>query len=224
MILGTIIKSDSLVSYLCQVYQPGDVEVVPGPADYAFGRFVKIALDSPLPSFGEVGSLAQQSGSPNGRSVVGVICNTTLSSPGLDSGGPRLSNAEQVPVFTPDYLSERSVFLTVLTLGMLETRPSADGQVHLVARMQGVPLSPGPDSLVQTMSAEDIRAFHCGSPAGVTLELGYLAHLRVSGTPFFAAIAFEIIRQLELLIPNGAALLSILKRNLAWQHIVEPMR
>jgi len=223
MILGTITKSDSLVSYLCQIYRPGDVEVVPCPADYAFGRFVKIALDSPPQTPGEVGPLAQQSRSA-GRFVVGVICNTILTSPGLDSGGPRLSNAEQVPVFTPDYLSERSVFVTVLTLGMLETQPSADGQVHLVTRMQGIALSPRPDSLVETMNKEEVRAFHCGSPAGVALELGYLSHLRVSGTPFFAAIAFEIIRQLELLIPNGTVLLSILKRNLAWQHIVEPMR
>jgi hypothetical protein len=223
MLLGTITKSDSLVSYLCQVYRPGDVEVVPCPADYAFGRFVKIALDSPPQTPGEVGPLAQQSRSA-GRFVVGVICNTILTSPGLDSGGPRLSNAEQVPVFTPDYLCERGVYLTVLTLGMLETRPSPDGQVHLVTHMQGVPLSPRPDSLVETMSEEEIRAFHCGSPVGVALELSYLSHLRVSGTPFFAAIVFEIIRQLEPLIPGGAALLSILKRNLAWQHMVEPMR
>lgn len=74
------------------------------------------------------------------------------------------------------------------------------------------------------MTAEEIRAFHCSSKAGAALELGYLSHLRSQGTPFFAAIAFEVIRQIELLIPNGAALLSVLKRNLAWQHIVEPMR
>jgi len=224
MILGTITKSDSLVSYLCQVYRPGDVEVVPGPADYAFGRFVKIALDSPLQPTGPTPPAAQQGWSP-ARSVVGVICNTILSGSGLDSSGPRLSNAEQVPVFTPDYLSERSIFVTVLTLGMMEeTQPSPDGQVHLVTRMQGVPLSPRPDSLVETMTEEEIRAFHCSCKAGVALELGYLSHLRAFGTPFFAAIALEIIRQLELLIPHGTALLSILKRNLAWQHIVEPMR
>ncbi len=129
-----------------------------------------------------------------------------------------------MPVFTPDYLCERSVFVTILTLGMMETQPSPDGQLHLVTRMQGVPLSPRPDSLVETMTAEEIRAFHCGSLAGVALELGYLSHLRAFGTPFFAAIALEVIRQLELLIPNGVALLSVLKRNLAWQHIVEPMR
>ncbi len=78
MILGAITKSDSLVSYLCQVYRPGDVEVVPCPADYAFGRFVKIALDSPLQPPAELGAETQRSWSA-GRSIIGVICNTILS-------------------------------------------------------------------------------------------------------------------------------------------------
>lgn len=81
MILGTITKSDSLVSYLCQVYRPGDAEVVPCPADYAFGRFVKIALDSPLQPLAEFGAATQQSWS-TGRSIIGIICNTILSRPG----------------------------------------------------------------------------------------------------------------------------------------------
>jgi hypothetical protein len=223
MILGTITKSDSLVRNLCQVYRPGDVEVVPCPSDYAFGRFVKIALDAALQHPGEVGQAVQQSRSTS-RSIIGVICSTILSGSGRDAGGPRLSTAEQVPVFTPDYLSERSVFVTVLALGMMETQSFPGDEIHLVTRMQGVPLSLRPDSLVVTMTDEEIRAFHCGSLAGVALELGYLSHLRSEGTPFFAAIALEIIRQLELLVPHGAALLSVLKRNLAWQHMVEPMR
>lgn len=222
MKLGTIATSDSQVRYLCQVYGPRDVEVAPSPADYAFGRFVKIALDSPLQSGAEVKSTNQCGGAA--RFVVGVICNTILSGPASGSGGPRLSTAEQLSVFTPDYLCERNMFVVVLMLGMMETQSSMDGQVQLVRRMQGIPLSCRPDSPVESMTDEEIREFHRSSKAGVALEMGYLSHLRSEGAPFFAAVGLEIIRQLELLFPQDAGALSILKRNLSWQYNILPMR
>lgn len=222
MILGTITTSDSQVRYLCQVYGPGDVEVFPSPADYAFGRFVKIALTSPLQYGADVTSTGQRGGTAH--FVVGIICNTILSGPAPGSGGPRLSTAEQMPVFTPDYLNERCVFVVVLTLGMMETHSRGDGPVQMMTRVQGVPLSCRPDSPVETMTDEEIREFHRSSKEGVPLEMGYLSHLRSEGAPFFAAVGLVIIQQLELLLPQGAGALSIIKRNLSWQHIVAPMR
>ena len=46
MFIGKIVKSDSHINYVCQIYGPREVEVKPGPADYAFGRFVRVAVRS----------------------------------------------------------------------------------------------------------------------------------------------------------------------------------
>ena len=46
MFIGKIVKSDSHINYVCQIYGPREVEVEPGPPDYAFGRFVRIAVRS----------------------------------------------------------------------------------------------------------------------------------------------------------------------------------
>ena len=44
MSIGKIVKSDSHISYVCQIHGPREVETQPVPADYAFGRFVLIAI------------------------------------------------------------------------------------------------------------------------------------------------------------------------------------
>src|SRR5437588_4072646 len=46
MDIGKIVKSYSHINYVCQVYGPREVEQMPAPADYAFGRFVRIAVRS----------------------------------------------------------------------------------------------------------------------------------------------------------------------------------
>ena len=46
MYIGKIVKSDSHINYVCQIYGPREVEVEPNPADYAFGRFVRVAVRS----------------------------------------------------------------------------------------------------------------------------------------------------------------------------------
>src|SRR5581483_6200177 len=46
MSIGKIVKSDSHISYICQIHGPREVEIEPVPADYAFGRFVRIAIRS----------------------------------------------------------------------------------------------------------------------------------------------------------------------------------
>jgi hypothetical protein len=46
MEIGKIVKSYSHINYVCHIYGPREVEQEPAPADYAFGRFVRIALRS----------------------------------------------------------------------------------------------------------------------------------------------------------------------------------
>ena len=44
MVIGKIVKSDSHISYVCRIFGPHEVGDEPTPADYAFGRFVRIAV------------------------------------------------------------------------------------------------------------------------------------------------------------------------------------
>ena len=224
MILGKIAKSDSQIHYICQVNGPHEVEVAPEPADYVFGRFVRVRVA--LHSSAQPRERAGQSPDPRGATdlyVVGVICDTVLHNRGLDATGPRLSNEAQTEVFTPDYLAEKIALVHVLTLGMMELEHRTDSLAHVVTRTHGVPLSLKQDLAVETMTDEEIRAFHVSSTPGVALEMGYLLHLRSEGNTIFPAVVLEIIGQLESLIPHAQAWLGIIKQTVAWKHKVVPM-
>ena len=221
MNLGTITRSDSQLRYLCQIYGLHEAEVVPEPRDYAFGRFVKVAL-RPAHQYERSAEQPGELADENILYVVGVICDTVLYNPTAQFAGPRLSNEEQREVFTPDYLSEHGVVVTLQMLGMIELQATQGGQSQTVTHMHGIPLAPRQHSVVATMTDEEVRAFHLSSAPGALVEMGYLTHLL--GNPLFPAIALEIIRQLELLIPPPAgASLGLLKRTLAWRHKVVPI-
>jgi hypothetical protein len=93
--IGKIVKSNSHVDYVCQVFGPGEVDVVPAPTEYTFGTFVAVDLDE------------------GAGSLVGIIYNTLLTNPEYGSFGPRLSPRSEVEIFSPDYLAETATLLGV---------------------------------------------------------------------------------------------------------------
>ncbi len=128
MFIGKIVKSDSHINYVCQIYGPREVEVEPGPPDYAFGRFVRIAVrsnqyDDPDTTLDLALGISQEPVTY----AVGVIYDTILLNPAFGSLGPRLSNETQVELFSPDYISEKAVLIYVMVLGMMELCPSPSG-------------------------------------------------------------------------------------------------
>src|SRR5438045_9438905 len=91
MFIGKIVKSDSHINYVCQIYGPREVEVEPGPADYAFGRFVRVAVRSALvdaPDTRIVERALAKSHEP-APYAVGVIYAANLPHPRLGSMRPR---------------------------------------------------------------------------------------------------------------------------------------
>ncbi|MCB0148816.1 MAG: hypothetical protein KDE01_14335, partial [Caldilineaceae bacterium] len=84
--IGKIVKSNSHVDYVCQVYVFGEVPQPPDPADYGFGAFVAAELEP------------DGAGSPR---LIGLIYNTLLMNPEFGSLGPRLSPRAEVEVFSP---------------------------------------------------------------------------------------------------------------------------
>ena len=228
MFIGKIVKSDSHINYVCQIYGPREVEVEPSPADYAFGRFVRVAIRSGLTDDPNAKlDLALGKSQEPVTYAVGVIYDTILLNPAFGSLGPRLSNETQVELFSPDYISEKAVLIYVMVLGMVEQRTTPQGKAEILSTMHGVPLlSLELGSEIETMSDEEVRAFHFFSDADRSdraeyLHMGYLPHIIGQRNSLLPMVTLRIIDQLEQLFPQNLSLLSIVKRNFAWRLKVE---
>jgi hypothetical protein len=229
MFIGKIVKSDSHINYVCQIYGPREVEVEPGPPDYAFGRFVRIAvrssqLDDPDTTLDLALGISQEPVTY----AIGVIYDTILLNPAFGSLGPRLSNETQVELFSPDYISEKAVLIYVMVLGMMELLPSPSGSPGILSTMHGVPLlSLELGSEIETMTDEEVCAFHFFTDAAGQdtqtpyLHMGYLPHIIAQRNSLLPMVTLRIIDQLERLFPQNLSLLSIVKRNFAWRLKVE---
>lgn len=226
MIIGKIVKSDSHINYVCQINGPHETETLPGPADYAFGRFVRVAVRSGLNDDPEVSmtQLRNKQKQPV-RYAVGVIYDTILFNPTYGSLGPRLSNEMQVEIFSPDYISEKAVMVYVMILGTMEMALVPGSLPEVSALKHGVPpwsLELG--SEIETMTDTEVEAFHFFSDRvgqAPYLHMGYLPHIIAQRGSLLPMVSLHIIDQLEQLFPQHLALLSIVKRNFAWNLKVE---
>ena len=231
MIIGKIVKSESHINYICHIFGPHETETQPGPADYTFGRFVRVAVRSGTSD--DVDSrwkVALGKSQEPASYAVGVIYDTILQNPAFGSLGPRLSNETQVELFSPDYIAEKAVLIHVMVLGMIEQRTLLPGSTEILSTMHGVPpLSLELESEVETMTDEEVRAFHYFSDAERTgmdgrtpyLHMGYLPHIISQRNSLLPMVTLQIIDQLEQLFPQNISLLSIVKRNFAWRLKVE---
>ncbi len=241
MSIGKIVKSDSHINYVCQIYGPREVEIELTPADYAFGRFVRVAIrsgqsDDPNAALDHALGLSSEPVTY----AVGVIYDTILLNPAFGALGPRLSNETQVELFSPDYISEKAVLVYVMVLGMMEMQQSSMGTLRLrdgetekdpevLSVMHGVPLlSLELGSEIELMSDVEVCAFHffpdpVGGPnsAQPYLHMGYLPHIIAQRSSLLPMVTLRIIDQLERLFPQNLSLLSIVKRNFAWRLKVE---
>jgi hypothetical protein len=232
MKIGKIVKSDSHINYVCQIYGPNERMEKPGPADYAFGRFVRVALRSN--EYDGVHAITHDEKEPV-TYAVGVIYDTILQNPAFGSLGPRLSNEAQVELFSPDYISEKAILTYVMLLGMIEQRNDSNGNVvEYISAIHGVPsLSLELDCDIETMNDVDVQAFHYFNDAAnvgdvsrphspdAYLHIGYLPHIIAQRSSLLPMVTLCIIDQLERLFPQNLALLSIVKRNFAWRLKVE---
>ena len=237
MFIGKIVKSDSHINYVCQVYGPREMDIDPSPADYSFGRFVRVAIRS-----AQTDTLHAPLDSALGLDqepltyAVGVIYDTILVNPAFGNLGPRLSNETQVELFSPDYISEKAVLIYIMVLGMIELRQTSEGNTEVFSAMHGVPsLSLELGSQIEPMNDEEVQAFHFFRDVAVTsdvapggpnsqqpyLHMGYLPHIIAQRSSLLPMVTLRIIDQLERLFPQNLALLSIVKRNFAWRLKVE---
>lgn len=224
--VGKIVRSESHVRYTCQVYGPGETAAPPSHSDYAFGAFVRVPLragpaqpDTLTPAPGD--ALPESGAAPSGAGwAVGLIYDTILLNPAFGALGPRLSNDEQVELFSPDYVAERAVLVSILLLGAAS--PVRGGRPRMA---HGVPaLAPDLGAVVSTLDDDEVRAFHFfaddaqGKPY---LHMGYLPHAVAQDNPLLPMAILRVIERLDRLFPEQQALLSIVKRNFAWRLKVQ---
>ena len=222
MDIGKIVGSESHVRYTCQIFGPGEVAAPPDPAAYAFGSFVRIPLRTALAAPDVTGAVRGDvlpSTQPQPLYAVGFIYDTILVNPAFGALGPRLSNDEQLAVFSPDYLAERAVLVSILALGTIRGDGAAGAPAGRVTH--GPPaLAPDLGAAVEPLSEAQVRAFHIfgDSPRERPyLHLGYLPHTVTQGHPLLPLAMLRTVERLETLLPDNAALLAIVKRNLAWR-------
>jgi len=228
VIIGKIVKSNSHINYVCQIYGPLEIEVLPNVAEYTFGHFVRVAVHSKLSDLLRNRQARDQSMDQESSCyTVGVIYDTQLLNPTFGSLGPRLSTETQVELFSPDYLAEKAVLVHLIMLGMVEQHRSSSGplKIHIVHGIPSFPLEL--NSSVETMTDEDVHRFHLFNDQGKVenqydyLHMGYLPHLIAQQNSLIPLVILRIIDQLEQLFPQHGSLLSILKRNFAWRLKVE---
>lgn len=196
--IGKIVKSNTHIDYVCQVYGPGESVQRPEPGDYAFSEFVAIDLEGGM-------------GGDQGNHLVGVIYNTLLLNPEFGSLGPRLSPRSEQEIFTPDYLAETATLVGVLALGWC-----ADGVYR-----QGVPaLAAEVDASVRGVTEDELRRFHQGEDG--RLALRYASLLLAMNNPLAPQLLLAIIDRLTSLFPEEARRLQVMRNNVAWKSIVQP--
>jgi hypothetical protein len=193
--IGTIVKSNSHVDYVCQVYGAGEIASPPRPEDHAFGTFVRATFAA-----GE-------------GHLVGLVCDTVLVNPEFGRLGPRLSPIADLEVFSPDYLNERAVLVTIVAVGQV----TAGGEAR-----QGIPLPAAAlGAVVEKMPDEEVRGFH--SSAGGGLLLAYAPRLLASGEPIMPHLLLRVVDHLTGMFPGQSRQLAVLRGNLAWKTAVAPL-
>ncbi len=198
MLIAKITKSNSHVDYFARVLDSLETSESLSPSDYQFGQFVKIVVGQ--------------------TEVIGVIYNSQLINPEYGNYGPRLSTpAELNVVFSPDYLNEQGVLISILLLGWRDV----GGNYQDVPRVV-LPIN----SHVETMSDAEVRAFHYDGRGGSGgLQAYYYSHVTIHAKQFAFQLLSAIVDQLDQLADErDRARLSVLRRTLTWQRTIGSMR
>ena len=190
MLLGRVVKSNSHVDYVVQVFAPGEVADPPRPEDYAFGSFVRIMVDG------------------RGDGIIGVIYDTLLLNPAYGTLGPRLSGEPQLTAFAPDYMPETATVVGVAIVGQ------GRGEGMEATYRQGVPaVATRVGSEVRLLTEDEFAAFHRGDGGPV---VAYLPRLSAMWNPAMPELLNGVLTRLIAAYPDSSGTLEVLRSNLDW--------
>lgn len=202
--IGKIVKSNTHIDYICQIYNENETDLTPQPTDYTFGTFVSIELEAPV-------ALGRESRGEVNR-LIGVIYNTLLLNPDFGNLGPRLSPRQELEIFSPDYLSETATLVGIIALGWRD----GDQRYH-----QGIPaLAATVNNFVNRLDEQELFAFHCDDQQQPCLR--YAPILMGLNNPLVPPLMITAIDRLGALFPTSRRQLDVMRNNLAWKSIVQP--
>jgi hypothetical protein len=199
--LGKVVKSNSHCDYVVQLDDSFEVTSPPGPEDYGFGCFVKLE-------------------SAERHWAVGLIYNSQLINPQFSNSGPRLTNSEPDPLFTPDLVCETRTVLGTILIGTLET---LQGKPYGVQRIPKVVVPVNTD--VYRMSQQDIYGFHLNQDQ--QSQFCYYSHLLRCGGTFAAELTQQVLRDLiasQQFVNTEQRALELLCREISWRTTMAAMR
>lgn len=188
MQIARVVQSASHLDYTARVLDSLETGESPLPGDYSFGRFVIIG------------------------NAIGIICNSQLINPEFGSYGPRLTApTEMNRIFSPDFLNEQGVLISILLLGWRDQR----------GYHQGVPPEVLPvNSPVEALAADELLSFHRLGEEGV--RLGYYPVIAIHAKLLARPLIEAVIAQLDPLIDDvERARLRVFRQTLAWQQTFE---
>ena len=188
--IGKIVRSNNHVEYVTHIYNKNEVDNPPAAKDYAFGSFVKIQLNEE-------------------ESLIGVIFNTVLVDPEYGKAGPRLSTKEEITIFYPDYVDEKTKLVGVLLIGYYDRNVP----VHNIP-----PKAPEVASEVETMTDDEIKQFH-NTPN--KFKMGYLSLFNEFRAFLAKFLVLNIIRRLLDLFPDYELILENLRRDIEYKMKIE---
>lgn len=188
MQIAKIVGSESHIEYIARILDNLDVSIPPQPKDYGLGQFVSVEVDKTC--------------------IVGVISNTQLINPNFGRAGLRLASQEDSQLFSPDYLHEQGIMISILVLGWLENNFGVHKTPEEVLSVQ---------SIVSTLDSNQIQTFH-HSPNG-KLSIGYFARIMQANGLMGSTLLDIIIKKLQdFASENELKKLTLLKQHLNWQQ------
>jgi hypothetical protein len=195
--IGKIVKSNTHIDYVCQVFGRRETPQLPQPEEYALGSFVAIALEE---------------GTWAGGRLVGVIYNTLLINPDFGNLGPRLSPLPDLKIVSPDLFDETAILVGIIAVGW----QTPSGQWR-----QGIPeVAALVNNAVQRLNEPEVAALHTDAQGRVCMR--YAPILLAQNNPIVQPLLVQIADRLLIHFPAQARQLTVMRNNLAWKSIVQP--
>ena len=192
--VGQVIRSNSHIDYVCEVYTDVDRKNSPGPKDYEFGQFV----------------YATKRVAGEARVFVGVIYDTILVDPEQGRSGPSLAQPDKQEVFNPSYVEEKQVLTGIVLLGHAGVEDGDLVDISHTIPKQSLEV----DDVFKKLSKKDFKGFHRFN-GGVQLQY-YQRVLDVAGG-FAEDILSQILDRLKRSFSEEREALDVLQRNLEWE-------
>lgn len=187
MKIATIVSSISHTIYQARIVDEMDANETPKPNAYAFGSAVSIDVAD-----GE---------------TIGLICDSKLINPEYANFGPRLSSRPELGSFSPDFISEQGVLVSIMPIGTIDNNGKAS---HSLPK-QVLPAG----ASVNEVSNEKLIAFHQGENG---IELHYYSHVMANAGTLAVPLLEAVIERLSENADQGDKdRLSLLMQNLKWQ-------